>query len=252
MRRTNRVVAIAGAAVLLAGLTPAAEAEPVAPSTAKRKVCKGIKGCYVMGHVDVTGDGKRDWVGAVNRNGRKIRKGKVTVRVLTRGRIEKRKLKVRNWRGDVFHGIARIDGRRGAELVVGANRNRFEQRTSGGTKVTHSKAFHVVTYRHGKLVRSKAPGRKSRAWWLTSRRGVRSGDTSIPDGATSKKVGLYRKARKGTVRLVRKEGGCTGVAGCYAERVAYVWRGGHWKKKGKRSGNLNADGGWHVKGLPVW
>lgn len=77
----------------------------------------------------------------------------------------------------------------------------------------------------------------------------------MPDGATSKKVGLYRKARRGSVRLVRKERGCTGVAGCYAERVTYVWRGGHGKKKRKRTGNPNpnpnAVGGWHVKGLPV-
>lgn len=175
MRTTNSVVAVLGAAGLMAGLVSAAGATTPAEPRAGRGVCAGVKGCYVMGHVDVTGDGKRDWVGAVNRNGRTIEKGKVTVRLLAMGRLSKKTLTVRHWRGDVFHGIARIDGRGGAELVVGANRKRYRQRTRGGAKVTYAKAFHVVTVRHGELVRSEVPGKKSRSWWLTPADGVSSG-----------------------------------------------------------------------------
>lgn len=252
MRTTNKLVAMVGTAGLVAGLASATEATTDAESTARRGVCSGVKQCYVMGHVDVTGDGKRDWVGAVNRNGHRIRRGKVTVRVLAKGRISKVRLPVRRWRGDVFHGIARIDGRRGAEMVVGARRTRHELRTAGGTRVTYSKAFHVLTVRHGDIVRSKAPGKKARTWTLTPRDGVRFGDATAPDAARSKTIGYHRQSKRGKVRMVRKQFECAGLAGCGSNRVTFVWRHGGWAKRSSVRGQAHVEGAWHVKGLPAW
>ncbi|MGH3359276.1 MAG: hypothetical protein ACRDO7_10770 [Nocardioidaceae bacterium] len=138
MRTTHSVTAIVATAGLLAGLVSTAGATPTGDGAAGRSVCKNVKDCYVMGHVDVTGDGKRDWIGAVNHNGRKIRKGKVTVRVLSKGTIDKATLTVRRWKGDVFHGIAKIDGRRGAELVVGASRTRYTSTYPGDERPTYT------------------------------------------------------------------------------------------------------------------
>ncbi|MGH3359277.1 MAG: hypothetical protein ACRDO7_10775 [Nocardioidaceae bacterium] len=109
-----------------------------------------------------------------------------------------------------------------------------------------------MTMRHGKLVRSKAPGQKTRAWSLTSPDGTRSGDAGGPPGLFSHKRGYYRDNARGRVRIVRKDVRCGGVVGCLTERVTFVWRKGHWDKVASRQGSLGMKGGWHVKGLDVW
>lgn len=262
MHKWSVLAAAIAAAGLVGGLMAdagaatrdAATAAPAAPAAKKPGVCKGIKGCYVMGRIDVTGDKRKDWVGAVNRNGRSFKKGKVTVRVLSKGRIDKTTLTVRRWKGDVFHGIARIDGRRGAEMVVGAKRKRYTQRSPMDEHPTHTfaKSFYVLGFRHGSLRALPAPGQKTKKWNLTSRDGIVWGNTSTPDGSGSHTRGYVRKLHKGKLTMTRKDSRCTGLAGCRAERVTFVWRKGHWAKKSAKNADLGLHGGWQVKGLPVW
>ena len=242
-------------------------ADGAAASAAKaakpvRGVCKGVPKCKVIGRFDVTGNGRKDQVGLVNRDRYgHIGKARVTVRVKTdRGRVLKKRVPVRNWKGAVWYGKAAIDGRRGAELVLGAKRRKHTQDDPfPGSRVTWSKAFHVITFRPGKgLVKARTPKGASspngarKLWWLTGPNGVRS---SVGGQTFYSEYGWWRKTVNGQVRIAQRMLSVGGVAGPRGTKSVWVWRNGKWRKLGSRSiqNPMNKKyGGWHVKGLRVW
>jgi len=219
---------------VLTAVAVASIAVPAGQATAAaRNVCTGVAGCKVVAKVDVNGDGKSDQVGVV-RSGT-AEDGKITVRVLTAGgRLLKTSNALTFWGGgNGWFGAAAIDGRRGAELVVGS--------TAGA----HTEFFRVITYRSGKLVTLKAPARLpgSASRWTM-------------DCAYSSNIGVSRSVRKGvrylTVRTaVRNDSG----VGHHGRTTVYRWKSSRWVQLSTKAVRYRSDQsafkicGWHIKGL---
>lgn len=245
------VSATAGSAVGSAATVASAD-----PATSRaRGVCKGVRACKVMGRFDVTGNGRRDQVGLVNRDRDGfIRKGRVTVRVKTpSGRLIRQRVVVRKWRGPVWFGKAAVNGRKGKEIVLGGERRKYRQESpAGGQRVSFAKGFHVITFKPGSdLAKARTPGGRHR-WWLTSPDGVRTGSGSAQ---FYYEYGWWRKKVNGKVRIQKRRLSTGGAAGIQSRKTVWVWHKGRWNQRSSRpmSDPLNKKhGGWHVKGLRVW
>jgi hypothetical protein len=204
-------------------------------------VCAGVVGCKIVVQRDVDGDGRGDQVGIVQRHVGD--NGSVTVRVRTADgkhlQITNREV---NWYGKAWLGSAAIDGRRGAELVVGQDLG------------AHSLQFRVITCRQGKLVWLWAP--KPFAGHATGL----SRKNWLIDSSYSFDTGIYRSVSHGKVTLKVKNAtrylNDTGRHPRFHVTIAtYTWRSDHWAKqsfrKVSRSDKTAAEiDGWHVKGLP--
>ena len=144
-RNRSRLLAVlalaAGAAVL-----PASSAHAAGP-------CAGVDRCHVVAHVDVDGDGSPDAVGLARRGTDGAAKGSVTLRVDLGDRVVSVTRPTEYWYGPLWQGAADVDGRRGKELFVG--------RTQGA----HAQLFQTVTFRAGRLVPLRAPGRGYQGLW---------------------------------------------------------------------------------------
>lgn len=226
---------------ILAATTLAVTMSPTTAGAATPKVCAGVSGCKVVVQRDVDGDGRGDQVGIVARNADSG--GTVTVRVHT-AKGKNRQITNRNvfWYENPWLGSAAIDGRRGAELVVG--------QWSGA----HALQFRVITYRGGELVLLRSPkpfkghaNGISRKNWLI-------------DGSYSFNIGVYRSVSHGKVTLrvksAERDYNDTRLRPRYNVTIStYAWRSGKWKKQSVREVTRSYDtaariGGWHVKGLP--
>jgi hypothetical protein len=199
---------LGASAALITASSTTAQAGP------SSSVCAGVTGCKVVVQRDVDGDGRGDQVGIVQRH--VDDNGSVTVRVRTaKGKHLQITNRDVNWYGKAWLGSAAIDGRRGAELVVGQDVG------------AHSMQFRVITCRQGKLVWLWAP--KPFAGHAT---GI-SRKNWLIDSSYSFDTGIYRSVTIAT----------------------YTWRSDHWAKQSFRTvtrGDRTAAelGGWHVKGLP--
>lgn len=246
-RRLARTVAAMIMAAALSVGVPMTSTTAVQPALAgvPLSVCAGVSGCKVVKRVDVDGDARADQVGVVMRNLGSTNPGTVTVRVRTATNrlLSTTGTNVR-WVGtaaDAWAGAAPIDGRRGAELVVG--------QTTGA----HALWFRVITYREGRLVTLRAPK-------ALKRTGQSRGTATWPvDGSYNAQVGVYRTTSKGRayVRLksaIRNNSG----KGHTGWTVKYRWSGGRWKVVSARKVRYKTDnsaykiGGWHIKGIPAW
>jgi hypothetical protein len=212
-----------------------------AKADSSRSVCAGVSGCKMVVQRDVDGDGRRDQVGIVERHVQDS--GSVTVRVRT---AKGKHLQITNhdviWFGKTWLGSAAIDGRRGAELVVG--------QAAGA----HAMQFRVITSRRGKLV------------WLRAPKPFAGQATRIPrknwliDSSYSFNTGIYRSVSHGKVTLrvksaTRYRNDDRRHPHYHVTTSTYTWRSGHWDKqslrKVSRSDKTAARiGGWHVEGLP--
>jgi hypothetical protein len=241
-RRALAVVAALAAVGSLAVATPATA--PARAVAAARTVCTGVARCHVVAQVDVDGDRRTDEVGMVaDLRASDANKGVVTVRVRTAGgRTLSTTSRTVAWFGkdaDAWYGAARIDGRRGSELVVGQQMG------------AHSTSFRVITYRHGSLVTLRAP--------KAPRRTGRVDDTAtwFTDAALNFHDGYTRSRSKGAVLMdlttVQRNASGKGHSGWTAR---YRWSHGGWHLMLVKRVHYATEaavaraGGWHVAGLP--
>jgi hypothetical protein len=179
----------------------------------------------VVARVDVDGDGRTDVV--------RLRAIGDTHSVMTvataRGTILRKHLRT-TWIVPMWHGAARIDGRRGAELVVITD--------AGAHTLFHT----VLTVRDGRLVKQKAPGR---------------GSTWITDGAAFVNIGWKRYVRQDHAFVVKRSVVKDSETDQWNGRaVKYRWGRGEWHRVSARSLHPRTDrkaarfGGWVVRGLP--
>lgn len=226
-RRTG-VAALATAAATVGFVTSTAPAHATG-------ICDGIKNCKVVAHVDVTGDKVKDTVAVAPQNVKQGYAGKTQVRVLTgKGSLFTYTDKdVSVPAPDVFRGATRLDGKGGAELVLG--------HTAGA----HTVFYKVITFRDHKLVMEKAPkGPGSDGLWFT-------------DGALNSFAGIYRTKDDGKAVVTFKQGARAGVPGggkFDTDIWSYRWSSGHWAKVSekhvKRTEKQIAHvWGWHTEQL---
>jgi hypothetical protein len=260
MRKKPRTFAVLAATSmgLVGGVLQASGPVAAMPATDESRavhhgVCHGVHDCTVVGRFDVNGNGREDRVGLVNhdRDGY-IRKGRVTVRVKTdRGRLVKQRVVVNNWRGAVWHGKAVLDGRRGREIVIGGDRDKYTMEGPGEPR-SFAKGFHVLTFKPGSdLAKASSPDNR-RLWWLTSPDGVRSGGDSA---VFYHEWGWWRQRVDGRVRMQKRWLSTGGAAGVRSKKTVWVWRDGQWRHRSSRPMSDPLDrryGGWHARGLPVW
>jgi hypothetical protein len=205
-----------------AGADTGRDATPVEPATG---VCRDIAGCQVVATTDVDGDGVRDQVGFVVDT-----KRHVVVHVKTAlGRLMSRGLDVIWFPRGEFYGAAPIDGRPGAELVVGT------------TMGAHTMFFTTLTARSGRLVRLEPPGGDSE--WMI-------------DAAYSFHAGVTRRLQDGSAVVVLRDAGRDGLHPVFSGRDrTFVWRDGGWQHQSTTRRRYRGEdavapvGGWHVAGL---
>jgi hypothetical protein len=218
---------------LMAAISAITMSTPAAQAATGGTVCTGVRGCKVMGKVDVDGDHRTDQVGIVRVG--TTEKGKVTVRVRTaRGRTLQTSNALNFWTpGSAWFGAAAVDGRPGAEIVVGS---------SAGL---HTEYFRVVTYRAGRLVTLKAPPRlpgSSSRW--------------VMDCSYSENIGVSRRVAKGTTYItVRTALRNASGEGHHGRTTVYKWRSDRWVQISTKTVRYRSDQsafsgcGWRVKGL---
>ncbi len=213
-----------------------------APAGARTDVCTGVTGCSVVANVDVDGDGRADQIGI--RSSGLSDNGSITVRVRT---ATQHTLQTTNrhvyWFSPPFLGATPIDGRAGAEIVVGA------------TMGANYQEFRVITYRAGRLVTLKAPPTvwtRAGMTKATSRWGI--------DGSYSFNRGVFRHVSARHVVTVTMKTADRNVSGrgFTGHTNSYRWHAGHWQKVSAEKVHYSADravaglGGWHVKGLSAY
>jgi hypothetical protein len=196
-------------------------------------VCDGVAGCRVVARVDVNGDGSRDSVGVAARGTAPDRS--VLVRVRTSSdRIVSVRAAAEFWVGSFWHGAAHLDGRPGAELVVGY------------TVGAHTVFYRALTWRAGRLLTLGAPGPDT--FWLV-------------DSAAFVSLGWQQLPRDpaGTVRQLTALRAGTSVHDPFRGTVTrYRWTARGWRTEASRTVFPMSDraayawGGFHVPGLPRW
>lgn len=208
--------AAAATAVMIAG---------VGLTTAPAQAARDGK---VVARKDIDGDGRKDTV-----RFRRLRPDGIEVTVQTaNGRTVHKRVPTPGFIQERWHGATRIDGRRGAEIVV---------LTDAGA---HSLFFTVLTWRGGKLAVERAPGHGDSTWYT--------------DGAVWISAGYKRLVRHNRVSIVSRLVTRSLPHGAWKGRaVTYRWQHGRWHRRNARTirpGTRAAYemGGWHVKGLPHW
>ncbi len=231
----RRLTTLAVLASAVAGLTAsAADAGPArgSGSASVAGVCDGVPGCRVVARVDVNGDGSRDDIGLAARGSGAAR---VVVRVRTApGRIASLQAAAGPWSGSRWQGAAHLDGRRGAELVV------------GDTQGAHTQYYRALTWRAGRLVTLGAPG--PGVLWVT-------------DGAVFVSLGWQQLPRDpaGCIRRLAALRAGSSVHDPFRGTITrYQWSARGWRTVATRTvfplTDRAADGwgGFHVPGLPRW
>jgi hypothetical protein len=183
----------------------------------------------VVARTDVDGDGTRDVV-----RYRVIGPKKVHVLVaLSTGNKVARVLHTDGWPGGQFLGAVPLDGRPGAELIVG---------TILGA---HTPWYSVLTLRGDKLAFEHNPAASYREW--------------VVDGYANGYVGWTRTERHGQVHVVYRDVFRVGTSHRWRGTVRhFLWTSHGWAKAGTAKIHITGDrrashvGGWHVAGLPRW
>lgn len=240
MTRTFRLVPLLLGLVVTACAPASTTTPPAAVAAAPLDaLCAGVPACKRVATVDVDGDSRVDQVGVA---GVKLADGgQIVVRVRTAtGQTLQTTGRRVHWFAKPFFGAAPLDGRRGAEIVV------------GDTMGAHYQQFRVITYRAGKLVTLKAPPlvwSKDGANRPTSRWAV-DGSYRFNTGVT-RSVSADRSVMLTMRTLERRDSG----RGHVGQATHYRWSGGRWVKVSAQSLRVSSDkrayavGGWHVPGL---
>ena len=200
------------------------------PAAYGAAICTDVPNCEVVARVDVDGDRKRDVVALGFRRTSEPGEKRVIVRVRrANGTVVTRRKHVEYAVGRLWRGTARIDGRRGSELVI------------RGLTGAHATFSYVLTWRKGRLVPLRSP-HGDRLW--------------AADAAAMIVVGWHRgpKERPGLLRFreastPRPGGRWTGSS------TTYRWVRGAWRERGVlRVENVPFErvdtwGGWRIKGI---
>lgn len=224
----NTAVRITLHRVLLALVVVTALMSVPGPSQAmgSAALCAGTTNCKIVSHRDVNGDGRGDTIARILRPAQSV-----TLRVQIRGgpRVHRR-VNTERWGGtDPWEGAAKIDGKPGADLVVGF--------LSGA----HTLFFRVLRFRGGTLQMVDAPG----------------GGRWVVDGSFSFNIGQWRSMRNGKVFMTKR----TAVrnidgSGHTGRDTRFRWNRLRWVKVSSVRRTYARDraafrvGGWHVRGLP--
>ncbi|UPK74027.1 hypothetical protein MU582_16535 [Nocardioidaceae bacterium SCSIO 66511] len=190
--------------------------------------CAGVKNCHRVVTIDVDGDRRADRV-----SWRQISDKQVQIRVRTaKGRFLQRKVNVRNWwKGGKWGGAAWIDGRPGAELLIGSQMG------------AHTPFYTMLTVRKGRLVVEKCPafGPYGSIRW-----GV---DSSLMSYAGWRRNVSPNGVITMTQRIATRNGDGVAFKGY---NVRYAWSHGRWTKIKriprwyKNTRQARKVGGWHV------
>jgi hypothetical protein len=205
------------------GVETARDAGAAEPATG---VCQGVERCQVVAETDVDGDGVRDQVGFVSESEHRV---VVHVKTATGQRL-RRGMNITWFPRGEFYGATPIDGRPGADLVVGSMMG------------AHTLFFTTLSVQRDRIVRLPAPGGEPE--WMI-------------DGAYSFYAGVSRRVEDGRVVVVLREAARDGVRPTFTGRDrTYVWRDGGWRHRSTTTTHYRNDrdlaevGGWHVPGLP--
>ncbi|UYM05976.1 hypothetical protein [Solicola gregarius] len=225
----NRILIVAaGAATLASGaLLPAAGAAGATGDGSDAVPMCGRSASYVVSHRDVDGDGRRDTIKSGGS------KGQTVIVKINGGETLRRSIK-----GSFVEalGASRIDGRRGAEIVVADG-------FSGGQNGARMDA-RVLTYRKHHLYLLAAPT-GGRQWRSHSMPGIESG--------WSKHRAHNRRYL--THRVVRRVDGGKRFTG---RAVDFRWQDGDWTRAGSRKLHFpsrkaaNRIVGWRMQGVEYW
>jgi hypothetical protein len=200
--------------------TQATQAEPASG------VCDEVPECDVVANADVDGDGVADEVGFVVQSRREV-----VVHVKTAaGQSLQHPLEVMWFPRGEFYGAAPIDGRPGAELVVGTNMG------------AHTLFFTTLSVQDGRIVQLDAPG---------------GDDEWMVDGAFSFQAGVTRRVEDGQAVVVLSDAARRGHRSAFAGRDrTFVWTDAGWEHRSTTRRRYRGEesvlevGGWHVEGLP--
>lgn len=218
-------VAFAGSLVAVTG--------PTASAAPQQAVCAGVTKCHRVTTIDVDGDSRADRVGW-----RQLSDKEVQIRVATAdGELVRKQVDVELWFGGGAWGDAAwIDGRGGAELLIGS------------VMGAHTPQYTMLTYRKGRLVVERAPGGR-----LVQGRWTIDSALMIAQG-WNRDVGERGRITITQREALRKPSG----SGFKGHDTTYAWKGGHWTRVGRvaRSypGNKAARkiAGWYVGHLQRW
>jgi hypothetical protein len=227
--RVRLATVVAGLAGGLALSSVPADGTPVGGGTSLQQMTQRARAGHVVARTDVDGDGARDVV-----RYRVIGPKKVRVLVALRsGDKVARVLHTVGWPGGHFQGAVPLDGKPGAELVIG---------TILGA---HTPWYTVLTFRGDRLAFEHNPAASYRQW--------------VVDAYANGYVGWTRAVRHGhayvTLRAVFRTGTTHHWSG---SARSFRWQGGQWVKAATHKIHITGDrrashiGGWHVAGLPRW
>jgi hypothetical protein len=224
-----RLFAAAVSGLLMLPLSACASSDPSPGATARAEpapgVCDGVPKCRMVANTDVDGDGRPDEVGFVVES-----KNRVVVRVTTAsGETVGRELETMWFPRGEFFGATPIDGRPGAELVVGT------------TMGAHTLWFTSLAMDSGRLEVLPAPGAEDE--WMI-------------DGAYSFHAGVSRRVADGRALVVLRDAARDGQAPRFSGRDrTYVWTDSGWRLESSERTRYRGEravariGGWHVAGL---
>jgi len=224
-----RLFAAAVAGLLMLPLAGCASSDPSPGAIGRAEpapgVCDGVPKCRVVANIDVDGEGRPDEVGFVVES-----KKRVVVRVTTAaGETASRELDTMWFPRGEFFGAAPVDGRPGAELVVGT------------TMGAHTLWFTTLAMDSGRLEVLPAPGAEDE--WMI-------------DGAYSFHAGVTRRVDNGRAVVVVRDAARDGLAPRFSGRDrTYVWTDGGWQLESTERTRYRGEqsvariGGWHVDGL---
>jgi hypothetical protein len=229
---------IAGGAMATVGLSAGLLTPATAHATTKN-ACSGVTAsCKIVAHVDVTGDGRADSVGIarLRTDGDMVTRYQVRIRT-DGGKLLHKTDKTAAWLGPLYRGAAKIDGRRGKEVVV------------GHVVGAHTAFYRVYRYHNGKLELLKAPKLPKKVSATTLRR------SWAVDSAVASFEGIRRTRHNGHVILINTFGSRDPSARVYSGwKLKYRWEDGHWKsvsavKRTFTNKQAAKAWGWHVKGM---
>lgn len=221
---TRPALASAAATALLATGLAAAPAASAGTTGA----CTGVSSCVVMGTADVDGDGRSDEVGVVNDYVDGVRydrtRGDSTIRVRTAtGRTLTTRTTGITWYGsNAYFDNAPIDGRKGAEIIVGTKHGPLLGDTRYGERPGRMNwtEFRVITYRDGRLTTLLSPTGDST-----------SGQYRWRMYGDYPSVGFSRVLSSGRTYVIRSRSNISYSTGdLYLTRTTYRWTGTGWSK----------------------
>jgi len=193
--------------------------------------CAGVARCHVVATIDVDGDGRADQVGWHQQS-----REAVQIRLSTAaGKMVTATVDVRLWwRGGAWGGASRVDGRDGAELLVGSAQG------------AHTPMYTMLTYRADGLAVEKSPSSLSTLWQV--------------DAAYGDYIGWWRHTlADGALAMTQKIAVRTGETARFTgHNVTYVWSANNWTQRATTPTAYStvhaasAIGGFHVAGLKAF